>query len=127
DHRVAARFRLTALQDHNFIAFEQGDAAGHRFEIVEECDAAHVQVSADFLRTDIPRDVRQACVLIDDRSGNSDGGGVDLERVADVAGERIEDCGEAVELLSRIAARDARTWPSMRAFEETERRLWAST
>jgi hypothetical protein len=127
DHsRVAARVRLAALQDHDFVPFEQRHAGGHCFEIVEECNATHIEIRADFLRADIPQDVRQSCLLIDDGAGNTHGGGVDLERFADVALEGIEDRSEAVELLSRIAARDERPRASMRTFEETEQRLGAS-
>src|SRR5262245_29549734 len=92
DHsRVAARVRFAALQHHNLVAPEQGDTGGHRLEVIEEDHALDAEMCADLRRADVPQNVRQARPLIDDWSGDADGGGFNDERLADVAGERVEN------------------------------------
>src|SRR5262245_62147207 len=51
---IAARVRITGLQNDKFAAFEQGDACGHRLEIVQQRDAASLQITSDLRGADIP-------------------------------------------------------------------------
>ena len=56
----------------------------------------------DLSDRDVPCDVREASLLIDDGPGHANRGGIDGKPAAGIAGERVEDGGEAVELLGRV-------------------------
>ena len=98
---MSGALRFASLQRQQLAVVEKRHAVGHCLQIVEEGNVRRIKVPIDLSDRDVPCDVREASRLIDDGPGHANRGGIDGKPAAGIAGERVEDGGEAVELPGR--------------------------
>ena len=120
DHRgVSCALRFASLQKQQLAVIEERHAVGHCLQIVEERNVRRIKMTIDLSDGDVPCDVREASLLTDDGPRHANRSGIDHKPAAGIAGERVEDGGEAVELLGRVRAGKNLSRAPLTALEQT--------